>query len=69
MYRLGAVAVADAVACIVTVLLWLCCCSGVDASACPVAGTVEALNIVSAVALSVGAYADQLMLLMQLLLR
>ncbi len=50
MLRFGAVAVADAVACTVTVLLWLCYFSGVDASAGPIAGAVEALNIAGAAA-------------------
>ncbi len=49
-YWLDTVAVADAVASTVTVLFWLCYCSGVDASAGPVAGAVEALNIAGAVA-------------------
>jgi hypothetical protein len=62
-YWLGIVAVADAVACTVTVLFWLCCCSGVDASASPTAGAAEALNIVGS-----GAYL-LVLLLMQLLLR
>jgi len=44
----GAVAVADVVACTVTVLFWLCCCSGVDASASPTAGAAEDLNIAGA---------------------
>ncbi len=58
MLCFGAVAVADVVACTVTVLFWLCCCSGVDASASPTAGAAEDLNIDGAVALSVGAVAD-----------
>jgi hypothetical protein len=55
-----AVAVADAVA-----VLWrsfsgyvAVAGSGIDASAGPVAGAVEALNIAGAIAVSVGAFAD-----------
>jgi hypothetical protein len=64
---LYAVSVADPVASTVTVLFWLCYCSGVDASAGPVAGAVKALNIAGTAADAIAVALLALFLVLHLL--